>query len=527
MSSTINMNDLTESPFKGLGLNDRKSKSPLGPACPAGRDLGVLVVSNLCLDYSGKSVLRDLNWTISTGENYVLFGESGSGKTSLAKIIARLQSGIAQVEINFNPDSNLPAEVLFVESWYQFKNLDGGANFYYQQRYTSQQVKDTLTVNAELTHYGKEKGLHFEQVEPILQALDFSSLANSQLIELSSGEHKKLQLLKALWLKPQLLIIDQPYTGLDFTSRKNLNILLDGVAKEGVQLILVSNDEEVPTVINRFAELKDGKLAISNLRSYSSSFIDKPKGEIPAFLKEPPTYASNQIVKMVDLNISYGDKQVLKNINWEVNAGEKWLLQGHNGSGKSTLLSLINGDHPQSYANELYLFGNKRGSGESIWDIKQHIGLISPEFHWYFDATSTVWQSIASGFYDTVGLFQELPYTKSIQVDELIEYFGLTSSKNDLLSSLPLGKQRLVLLARTIIKNPELLILDEPCQGLDQQQTQHFNQLVDELSKNGMTLIYVGHFESQLPTCITHKLLLSHGQVIENIKVNTTQKELV
>ena len=199
-------------------------------------------------------------------------------------------------------------------------------------------------------------------------------------------------------------------------------------------------------------------------------------------------------------------------------------MQGHNGSGKSTLLSLINGDHPQSYANELYLFGNRRGSGESIWDIKQHIGLISPEFHWYFDATSTVWESLASGFYDTIGLFQDIPYTKSHQVDELIEYFGLTESKNQQLSTLPLGKQRLALLARTIIKNPELLILDEPCQGLDLQQTLHFNQLVDELCSNGMTLIYVGHFESQLPASLTHGLVLNQGEVIKNIKAY--EKEL-
>ncbi|RYF20764.1 MAG: ATP-binding cassette domain-containing protein, partial [Flavobacteriales bacterium] len=481
----------------------------------------------LTLKHQQKSVLKDLNWTINTGEQYVLFGESGSGKTSLAKIISSQLSAIGELKVNFDNNSHLPAKVLFVESWYQFKNLEGVANFYYQQRYTSQQAKDTLTVHAELVSYGKEKGLHLDQVEPILDALNFSSFASSQLIELSSGEHKKLQLVKALWLKPQLLIIDQPYTGLDAASRKNLNLLLDEVSEDGVQLILISNDIELPTSINRFAEIKDGKISVSDARTATSVSVPKDLKEIPDFLKESPLYSSEEIVKMVDVNISYGEKQVLKNINWEVKAGEKWLLQGHNGSGKSTLLSLVNGDHPQSYANELYLFGHRRGSGESIWDIKQHIGLISPEFHWYFDPSATVWQSIASGFYDTVGLFQQLPYSKSQQVDELVEYFGLTDNKHELLTSLPLGKQRLVLLARTIIKNPELLILDEPCQGLDQQQTQHFNQLVDELCSNGMTLIYVGHFESQLPTCIEKRILLEKGEVkvVESLNTQTRHCE--
>ncbi|WP_025145846.1 ATP-binding cassette domain-containing protein [Pedobacter jeongneungensis] len=477
-------------------------------------------IQNLNLNYHNKVVLKDLYWEMNIGESYVIGGKSGTGKTSLAKTIAGLIPAQGSIEINFDELSALPKEVLYVESWYQFKNLEGVANFYYQQRYTSQQAKETLTVHAELVGYGKEKGLHFDQVEPILEALGFATFASSQLIELSSGEHKKLQLVKALWLKPQLLIIDQPYTGLDVASRKNLNILLDQVAEEGVQLILICNDSELPACINSFAEIRDGKLV--KVDALESSATEIYLREIPAFLKESPVYSSEDIVKMVDVNISYGEKQVLKNINWEVKAGEKWLLQGHNGSGKSTLLSLVNGDHPQSYANELYLFGNRRGSGESIWDIKQHIGLISPEFHWYFDPTATVWQSIASGFYDTVGLFQQLPYTKSTQVDELVEYFGLTENKNELLTALPLGKQRLVLLARTIIKNPELLILDEPCQGLDRQQTQHFNQLVDELCSNGMTLIYVGHFESQLPTCIEKRILLEKGEVkvVETILEN-------
>ncbi len=488
----------------------------------------IVTISNVNLKYQQKQVLKDLDWTINYGENYVLYGESGSGKTALAKIIAGLQNAIGNVEICFDSESTLPAEVLFVESWYQFKNLEGVANFYYQQRYTSQQAKDTLTVHAELVHFGKEKGLHFDQVEPILEALNFSSFASSQLIELSSGEHKKLQLVKALWLKPQLLIIDQPYTGLDRASRKNLNVQLDLLSANGVQFLLICNDQELPSSINCFAKIVDGQIAISNSKEAPSVSNEENTKEIPDFLKEPPAFSSDNIVKMVDVNISYGEKQILKNISWEVKAGEKWLLQGHNGSGKSTLLSLVNGDHPQSYANELYLFGNRRGSGESIWEIKQHIGLISPEFHWYFDANSTVWQSIASGFYDTVGLFQQLPYTKSAQVDELLAYFGLTTDKNELLSTLPLGKQRLVLLARTIIKNPELLILDEPCQGLDQQQTQHFNHLVDELCSNGMTLIYVGHFESQLPKCLEKRILLEKGEVkvVENLNTQTRHYEI-
>ncbi len=477
-------------------------------------DLDALVsVCNLNLQYQHKMVLNDLNWTINRGENWLLSGYSGSGKTSLAKVIAGLQNAAGDVRFNFNSSSGLPARALYVESWYQFKNIEGVANFYYQQRYTSLQAKETLTVNAELASYGKEHNLDIDIVEKLLKELGFAALKNSQLLELSSGEHKKLQLVKALWLKPQLLIIDQPYTGLDALSRKKLSILLDEISAEGVQLILICNDLELPACINRFAEIREGQLVEVFSREIISALHEETSGTLPDFLRQPPVYTSETIAKLIDVSVSYGEKQVLKKINWEVKAAEKWLLQGHNGSGKSTLLSLINGDHPQSYANHFYLFGRRRGTGESIWDIKQHTGIISPEFHWYFDSSSTVWQSVASGLYDSVGLYRQLPFSKKIKVDELIEFFCLTEDKDSLLKTLPLGKQRLVLLARTVIKNPQLLILDEPCQGLDTLQTQYFNQFVDKLCSNGMTLIYVGHFESALPSCLEKRIILEEGRV--------------
>lgn len=486
----------------------------------------VVHIENLSLKYQHKLVLKDLNWTIHTGENWCLNGKSGSGKTSLAKIIAGLAPHQAAVNINFNPLSHLPAQVHYVSSWYQFKDLEGDTNFYYQQRYNSQQAHRTHTVNAELQNYGKEHQLRFAEVEEILNALGFAALKATQLIQLSSGEHKKLQLVKALWLKPQLLILDQPYTGLDYISRKNLNILLNELTAEGVQLVVISDTTELPSSIAHFATIIDGQLSISNVKPVAEILTDSAIKHIPYFLSKAPTPSSPILIRMANVNVSYGEKQVLKNVNWEVKAGEKWLLQGHNGSGKSTLLSLVNGDHPQAYANDIHLFGNKRGSGESIWDIKSHIGLISPELHWYFDPSATVFESIASGFFDSSGLFKSINTEKKNQVEELIHYFELTEYKNDLLNTLPLGKQRLVLLARTIIKNPELLILDEPCQGLDYIQTQYFNQLVDELCTNGMTLIYVGHFETQLPNCLSYKLVLNNGEVTENTKTYEIQKEL-
>jgi molybdate transport system ATP-binding protein len=473
----------------------------------------VVHIDKLQLRYQQKQVLKDLNWVIQPGENWLLRGGSGSGKTSLAKAIAGLVKSQGTIQFNFNSQITLPAVAHYVASWYQFKDLEGQSNFYYQQRYNKQATETTATVKFELKDYGIQHQLVFAEAERLVAALGFSELINSTLIQLSSGEHKKLQLVKALWFKPQLLIMDQPYNGLDKLSREHLNTLLEEVTAAGTHLILISNEKDLPASINRFAEIKDGQLHETASDDFLAEAEEQNNLQIPEFLNEGPVSSAESIIKMINVNISYGDKEVLKNINWEVKAGEKWILQGHNGSGKSTLLSLITGDHPQAYANDFYLFGNKRGSGESIWDIKKRMGLISPELHWYFDPSATVRQSILSGFYDSSGLFCEPTYSQRSKADELIAYFGLGDYKDTLMNQLPLGKQRLALLGRTIIKNPELLILDEPCQGLDQQQTQYFNRMVDDLCKNGTTLIYVGHFEAQLPACIEKRILLENGEV--------------
>lgn len=474
----------------------------------------ILEIQNLSFQFGSNVVLKNLDFKINKGENWQIGGPSGTGKTTLAKIISgEINTFEGNIKINFDENSELKQKIIYVSNWYQFTNLEGDRNFYYQQRYNKFAKNDTLTVFAELNYFAQKEQLDFKNVEKYLEIFDFQNFKEQQLIELSSGEHKKLQLVKALWLKPQVLVIDQPYTGLDVRSRKNLNEVFDNLTQEGMTLIIINNDDEIPNCIKHFAEIKDGNFVEVAHYSEITKGEERIPKTLPYFLQKPPKTNAREMVKLENVNVSYGEKKVLKNINWQLNEGERWLLQGPNGSGKSTLLSLLNGDHPQAYANEIYLFGKKRGSGESIWDIKEKIGIISPELHWYFDLNANVAQTIASGFFDSMSLYQKLSFEQQQKLEQILHFFDLKEDKNKKLNTLSLGKQRLALLARTIVKNPELLILDEPCQGLDVQQTQYFNRVVDDLCKSGHTLIYVGHFESQLPESLSHKLILENGEI--------------
>ena len=474
----------------------------------------ILEIQNLSFQFGSNVVLKNLNFKINKNENWQIGGPSGTGKTTLAKIISgEIKNFEGNIKINFDENSELKQKVVYVANWYQFTNLEGDRNFYYQQRYNKFAKNDTLTVFAELNHFAQKEQLDFKNVEKYLEIFDFQNFKEQQLIELSSGEHKKLQLVKAFWLKPQILIIDQPYTGLDVKSRKNVNQIFENLTQEGITLLLINNDDEVPSCINRFAEIKNGSFLELTHHSEITKGEERTPKELPYFLQKPPKTNAKEMVKLENVNVSYGEKKVLKNINWQLNEGERWLLQGPNGSGKSTLLSLLNGDHPQAYANQIYLFGKKRGSGESIWDIKEKIGIISPELHWYYDLNANVAQTIASGFFDSMSLYQKLSFEQQQKLEQILLFFDLKEDKNKKLNTLSLGKQRLALLARTIVKNPELLILDEPCQGLDVQQTKYFNRVVDDLCNSGHTLIYVGHFESQLPESLSHKLILEKGEI--------------
>jgi molybdate transport system ATP-binding protein len=217
---------------------------------------------------------------------------------------------------------------------------------------------------------------------------------------------------------------------------------------------------------------------------------------------------------MKNVSIHYGDKTIFKNLNWEILRGEKWLLKGRNGAGKSSLLNLISGDHPQAYSNEIYLFGKRRGTGESIWEIKQKTGYVSAELHAYFDKQICCFEAIASGFFDTMGLFKKLTNEQHKIILQWLDFLHLSSHVyNKPLLEFSTGVQRLIFLARALVKNPPLLILDEPCQGLDFQQRDSFISLIDEIcSAADKTLIYVTHEEEDVPACIQKVLHLGAGK---------------
>lgn len=481
-----------------------------------------VIVKGLHIKMQDTVVLDGISFSLLPGQHLTILGKSGSGKTTLAKAFTGKIHFSGTILKQFNDAAAGDRQTTFVEQRYSFKNLSGNTDFYYQQRFNSFDADNSPTILQELQKVVPpgEDGLHQTAlIESGLKRLGIDHLKDAPLIQLSSGEHKRFQLIKALLNPPALLILDSPYTGLDVSSRAGLNEILSEVTNGGTQLILITGTFPIPGCITHIAYLENKHLAFFGDKEYFDfQGINDPTGNELAFspellpvMSESARYAT--MIEMVNITIRYGNKTIIENLNWKVQQGEKWLLKGQNGVGKSSLLNLVTGDHPQAYANEINLFGKRRGSGESIWDLKQKIGYVSPELHAYFDKGISVFQSIGSGFFDTIGLYKKLSAEQYRKIQQWLEFLQLSEVQNKPLHSISTSLQRLTLLARALVKNPPLLILDEPCQGLDLQQRDQFISLIDHICLNSdKTLVYVSHDEHEIPVCIQKVLHLEQDR---------------
>ena len=488
-----------------------------------------VIVKDLQIKMLDTVVLDGISFSLFPGEHLAVLGKSGSGKTTIAKALAGKIHFSGTILKQFKDPAGNEIRTVFVEQRYSFKNLSGSTDFYYQQRFNSFDADNSPTILQELLKVvspGENEANKIVLIESGLIRLGIDYLKDAPLIQLSSGEHKRFQLIKALLNPPALLILDSPYTGLDVSSRAGLNEILNEVTSSGTQLILIPGTFPLPQCITHIAHLENNHLSFFGEKEYfDRGETDLPEENELAFDPQllPAMGRSVRfptVIEMENIHIRYGSKTIMEKLSWKVQQGEKWLLKGRNGVGKSSLLNLVTGDHPQAYANEICLFGKKRGSGESIWDLKQKIGYVSPELHAYFDKGISVFNAIGSGFFDTIGLYKKLAAVQYSQIRQWLEFLRLTGVENKPLHSISTSMQRLTLLARALVKNPPLLILDEPCQGLDLHQRDQFISLIDHICRNtDKTLVYVSHDEHEIPGCIQKVLYLEQGkQSIYSIK---------
>ena len=458
-----------------------------------------------------------INFSLEVGEHMAILGPNGGGKTELVNtIIGKYPLLMNDVEYDFSPRAS---KMAFDNIRYMaFRDTYGDTaegSYYYQQRWNSQDADIYPTV-AELIPEGGDE----EVRRKLYQLFGMEELLPKTSILLSSGEMRKFHLTKALIGNPRVLILDNPFIGLDVDTRFQLRQLLENLIKESdLQLILIlSKADDIPPFITHVVHVEDmtcqHKLPLSDYRKQHSlhpvPVLEAEKEQrLLSLPRRTDDIDAESIVDLRNVSIRYGERTILNNLNWKVMNGERWALSGENGAGKSTLLSLVCADNPQSYACDITLFGRKRGTGESIWEIKKHIGYVSPEMHRAYMKNLPAIDIVASGLHDSVGLYRRtLPEQKAV-CEWWMDIFGIAHLRDRDFLTLSSGEQRLCLLARAFVKDPQLLILDEPLHGLDARNGQLVKEIIDTFCRRpGKTLIMVSHYEEELPSCITHRLHL-------------------
>ena len=454
-------------------------------------------------------IFQDFCWKVSEQESWAIIGNIGTGKTILLKILSGLEYLPLQDGQLFFKENITQEDIAFV-SFLDEKKWIKRADFYYQQRYYTSFTDEEMKLY-EFFELEKINDRQKENIQSLLKKYHLENLLNVPFIQLSNGQKNKSILIKSLQLNCKILLLDNPFIGIDAASRKEIFKLIDELIGSGKHVVYTSNYPVFATSTTHILQLYKNKKPAVFLKK------DYPENETSTIQKQNISENSSckKIIELQHVNIKYHEKIILDNISWTVFEGEKWAILGENGSGKSTLLSLLYADHPQSYKNHILLFDEPRRT-QSIWEIKARTGYLSSEFHLHFLEPLNVAETIATGFTDTLSLQRKPTSEQADAIEKIIKALDIEHLKNRQFLSLSFGEQRLVLFARAVIKNPDLLILDEAYQGFDKETIALCNHYIDTVLPKKTTLIFTSHYAEELPECVHKYLHLANGKIVTN-----------
>ena len=467
------------------------------------------------LSYSigDKLALNIEQLTINQGESYLVVGDNASGKSILVQILTgcikdyqgEMQLTDSHTSLSFELEAQtLEYDRLHDDSEYLDGGVDWGRN--------AEQV-----ICQDLSKQNISKASYQAEFNHIVTLLDIQNLVEKPFKILSTGETRKVLMARALMRSPQLLILDEPYAGLDIASQTHLTAVLNKLILAGMTIILFDfYHNGLPSEIDNLLYLKEGEIKLSGKRreivnSAQWQALTEIHYNLPHHLPDCMNYAhidtSLPLVSLDNVSVRFMDNLVFSDLNWQFIQAQHWQIIGPNGCGKSTLLAMISGDSSKAYGQQITLFGRKRGTGESIWEIKRHYGLVSAQLHRDYRASASLLQTVLSGFFDSIGLYDRPLKSQFSIAREWLILLGLQDKESCPFSELSYGEQRLALIARAVVKLPLILILDEPCQGLDNTNRAKVLALIDYIATHSHThILFVSHDPRDELQCLTNQL---------------------
>ncbi|MBT1702163.1 ATP-binding cassette domain-containing protein [Chryseosolibacter indicus] len=460
----------------------------------------MIELKEVTLVRSGLTLFQNLNIAIASNEHWVITGPSGAGKTLFLGILAGAihpTKGSIHFDFIHSKDyegiyAERKSKIHYIKAHALQTFLSDNTAFYQQRYYTigderTRLVKDLI---------GEINTLNIE----FPSSFNITALLNLPITKLSNGQLKKVLILKNLSASiPRVLLLDYPYEGLDHESRADLNNFITFIANEFlIQIIIVDHDHELPTIINKRMVINNFTIVETSDYSVKKEITQQNNNNTKTL--QQLNITNEPVVEFKDVTIQYGSRIIIDNFNWTVRKGERWALVGRNGSGKTTLFSIIYADHPFAYSQKVFLFGKRRGSGESIWDIKKRISYLGPELLSYLNPQ-----------YITESANQYLLKDQTIKADKLsglITYFKAEHFFDCPIKQLSSSQLQLMLLIQFFTKEADLLLLDEPFQFLDTEQKQLVSDYLVKYLKPETTLILISHYKKDIALWTGLKMVL-------------------
>jgi molybdate transport system ATP-binding protein len=491
-----------------------------------------ITLDHISIRLRDRTLFDGVSWEMLDDQHWSIVGPNGSGKSVLIKALCgSLPVAQGKVVYHFSRDGRPQNHIAYVT--FESQRTIMGREAFHQARWNTGVESDALSV-AEYLGNGLKQVNRIKVVasrpapafaahrQAVIEQLELGALLDRDIFQLSNGERRKVLIARALLASPRLLILDNPFVGLDERFGARLKENLDALMQSEMRVfVLGTSRDEIPSGITHVLGVDEGRVVTQGPRqSVLSDHIGRKARLADRFASaadhpQNKVSESSVLVRMKNVNVSYKGTRVLDQVSWTVRESEQWALLGPNGAGKTTLLSLILADNPQAYANNITLFGKSRGSGESIWDIKQRIGWVAPELHLCYPRGTSSLDVVCSGWFDSVGLYRRPSSHQREIALAWMQRLGIAEYAETAFDRVSEGEQRLALVARALVKNPTLLVLDEPCQGLDARNRDRVLQAIDSVNGEFKTsMIYVTHRADELPASITHVLQLNRGRVV-------------
>jgi len=480
------------------------------------KDSTLLSLHDVQLVYRALPALRNMSWQPRMDEQWACLGPNGAGKTSLANILSGQASH-------------------FSGNYYRSERLqEKGVAYVCFEQARALCERDRKLDDSETRADATDPGTLVQELILGKQALDegflywverlgIDHILQRGLRYISTGEMRKTLLIKAILSDPGLLILDSPLDGLDARSQRELSQVIDELLQSDVNVLMLCRQlEDLPGGITHVLVMENGTTLAQGerdgvlARSDVNALMQPPEetlGELPAPYPRPYDIpAGAPLLALHDVNVSYGDLHVLRDVHWRFDRGQHCYVSGPNGCGKSTLLSLVTGDNHKAYGQDITLFGVRRGSGESIWDIKQKYGQLDNQLHLNFARGMKGVEVVISGFFDTIGLYDDWGDEQRAGAEQWLSALGMSCASRESFDALSFGQQRMVLLARAMVKSPAILLLDEPTLGLDGHHRRLMLAAIDHIAEHCDTqVIFVSHSAGDVPACINQHLRFEAG----------------